>query len=139
MSPYSFERFPGEPILLFTFTGKIDHTTILQAFLDGNPLIEAVAADGFTRIYSLLDMRGTEVTFADVIQIVRRTKEFFWEGQAVSNFQPFIIGTGAMLKLYVEIIRQENNFGLQIPMTTTIEDALAAARKMIVEAARTDA
>ncbi|MDX2159944.1 MAG: hypothetical protein SF162_01340 [bacterium] len=132
MACTKIERVAHEPILIFTYDGRIDFDALAQSFDAAQPQVEAILADGYDTLYSILDVRHGSSTFLDVIDILKRDDDTQIELNVLREMQWVMVGTDAMSKLYIDIARQEQYGGWQIPLFAHVDDALAAVRQMVV-------
>lgn len=130
-STYRFERLENKPILLFQFSGVVNMDALNRAFTDVVPLMEAIVASGNHTLYNILDIREVTVSFVDIMQILKAGENIGPQVPGVEEFELFMVGGGAMAKLYVDGARQQQFGSATIPMFAIPEDAIAAVEKVV--------
>ncbi|MEO8607120.1 MAG: hypothetical protein ABI690_04530 [Chloroflexota bacterium] len=118
--PVKVEQLPGEPILVVTYTGHMDVETVSMAFSESTVLAEQV--DGV--VYRISDVRLGEGDFGDVLKIIAEIRKGIPGSTADPKFKGVFVGGHQMVRLYADILKQEQFGATTIPFFKTMEEAL---------------
>lgn len=130
MIPVTVVRPTDEPILIATFVGHVDSDMMLEMFRAS----DALTREGETIIYRISDCREANTHFADMMRIVSEAGRGLPGSSTDPRFHPVLVGTQAMVKLVADMLKQQKNGGLQVPIFHTIDDALEAIHLQMANA-----
>ena len=122
--PFSAKRFPGEPIVLFTYSGLLD----LPLFNEALDLNARFIAEVSGPIYVIVDMRKIETTFADMLGMVQEMQQQRPGRASDPNVkQFFIVGDHPLIRMFQDNLTRRS-LPMRLAMFPTVEAALEAAR-----------
>jgi len=122
--PFTAERIPDEPIVLFTYTGPLD----LPLFEESLDLNAKFIAEVGGPIYLIVDMRRMETTFVEMMRIIQETQRQRAGAATDPNVkQLFIVGGGPLVRMFQDNLTRRN-LPMRLAMFPAVEDALESAR-----------
>jgi len=120
---YIIEQHPSMPMLVTTFTGYIS----ADEFAQWSAELMAVISDmNLSYGYVLMDIRQAETDFGAIIQGLGRISQVLDAAQNTVEGVFAFLGTHPMARLTVDMLRQPQYGGLEVPIFQNYEDALAA-------------
>ncbi len=122
--PVKVERLPGEPILVMTYTGHMDVETVTKGFTESAKLAEQI--DGV--VYRISDVRLGEGDFGDVMKVIAEIRKGIPGSTADPKFRGVFVGGHQMVRLYADILKQEQFGATTIPFFKTMDEALEYIR-----------
>lgn len=122
--PVKVEQLPGEPIIVLTYEGHMDVETVIQAFAESVKLAEHI--DGV--VYRISDVRLGEGDFADVMKIITEIRKGIPGSTADPKIRGVFVGGHQMVRLYADILKQEQFGATNIPFFKSMEEALEYIR-----------
>ena len=81
----------------------------------------------------IIDIAAAETSFADIFGILRARRAVIEEHPAPFQVMLMLVGTGSLAKLYVNAANQKQFGALQVPLFTTLDDAIAAASVLLAQ------
>src|SRR5262245_52363034 len=120
----SVQKFPGEPILVSTFTGHIALDDIHQSADATAACIQEVGGP----VHGMAGLTTIDGSLTAALLVLRAREDTRPGGAADPNVLVALVGSHTMVKLYADAVAQPQFGGIHIPMFKTVEDALAAAR-----------
>lgn len=119
--PVEVRQYEGAPILWTTFTGRFDLDTIYQMSQQSAALAAEIDSP---QLWRLVDMSGADVTFADVIEMVKHmnpeTPGCFTDPHIETVFSPF----HPMAKLITEMLAKPQYGGVALRVFPGYGEAL---------------
>ena len=118
------EKLPDQPVIILTYQGHMDVETVKSAFVQS-----AVIADTINgTVYRISDVRKGEGNFADVVNIIKAIRESALGSSADPKIKGIFVGGHQMVRLYADILKQEQFGATNIPFFKTMEEALEYIR-----------
>jgi len=122
--PFTAERVPNEPIVVFTYTGVLDLPLFQQA-LDMNAKFIAEVGGP---IYIIVDVRNMQTNFMDMLRIMQETQQQRPGAATDPNIkQLFFVGGDALVRMFQDNITRKN-LPMHLAMFPSVEDAVESAR-----------
>jgi hypothetical protein len=118
------ERLPSEPIIVLTYQGHMDVETVTSAFIESAKLAEQI--DGV--VYRISDVRLGEGDFGDVMKIIVEIRKGIPGSTADPKIRGVFVGGHQMVRLYADILKQEQFGATNIPFFKSMEEALEYIR-----------
>jgi hypothetical protein len=131
MSCSCIERLPDEPILIFTFEGKIDYTLLNESFIEAEADIRDIAVQFGGYVFYVIDVTAVEVSFMDMMDVLKHNNQIGNVISEVTEARMYMVGTGAMAKFYVQAVSQEQYGAQRIPLFVSRDAALGVVRHEI--------
>jgi pimeloyl-ACP methyl ester carboxylesterase len=126
---YSFEKFPGEPIVLLTLTEEFDiGRDMPQAVREQNELMDSLDED----LYFVVNATSLKYDFGSLVSGLALAAR----GEAAALQHPRIkkavlVGAAGLIKLAAEAFGQTQYGGLSVAAYDTLDEAFAAIRSEI--------
>lgn len=123
---HTTEALPGEPIIITTYSEPYDPVSdVVEANLEVAELLGDLPL-----AYYINDIQQVELTFSKVIQTMSSA---FRDRSSLdsSRIRRIAVGTGKMLKLFVEGAKQFQYGEINIELFESIEEAVAFARSQL--------
>jgi hypothetical protein len=121
------EQLPDEPIIVVTLSGDITVEVVQDMFAQCAQLADDMGG----RVYRLTDIRLTEITFPELVQVLSKISK----GQPGSPSDPRIcgvlLGTHGWSRFFVDSLHQEQYGQLNIPIFEEFDAALDYLREQI--------
>ncbi len=117
--PVSIQQLQPHPVVLVTIDGPFNAAMADAAFRDVAEVTRNI--DG--TVYRVTDFRAMEVTFTDMVQIVKALMGGAAGSPSDPRIQNLFVGTGPMVTMARESLA---NRGVEVPLFATVEDALEA-------------
>ncbi|MCS6835348.1 MAG: hypothetical protein NZ750_04940 [Anaerolineae bacterium] len=120
---YVIEQHPTLPLLVTTFSGYVDADEFVRW---NTELLARASALGLSHSYVLMDIRQADTDFAAIVQgLTRMSQAVQQTPNAIETFFAFL-GSHPMARLSVDMMRQPQYGGFDVPIFLTYEDAVAA-------------
>jgi hypothetical protein len=123
----------NEPIIISKMIGYI-------SLEDAQRATEATS-EAITRLhqftYVIVDVTDVRSDFGQVMAIMRDQREGELGSPTEARSMVMLVGLAALVKLFVEGMSKTENGGVHIPLFTTMDDALIAARLMVSQEQQT--
>ncbi len=127
MAHVKTERLPNERIIISTYSDHVTLEDVQQSSRAVEPILRAM---GSGVLYYILDVRNSNATFKDILDILRRPDDTGEMEAAAHGFVTHLmmVGSAALAKFYVQAAQQQQYGNMQIPLFATLETAIDAAR-----------
>jgi len=128
--PIRVERLPGEPIVIATCSGNLDVAALHDLFAQ----TAALMTDGDTVIYRIADYHAVTSPFADLLASAQAASQGGAPASTTDpRIKPMFVGS-ADWQAQARAAFGRNPFGgVQIPIFSRIEDAVARARRALAQ------
>jgi hypothetical protein len=129
--PYKVERLSGEPVIIVTWQGPFSEKSIVEKdFIAACD--DVVSLMGSERpVVRIDDVRGVKVDFGDLVVGMGVARKKLPGSPSDPSIKALIVGSGFLWDLASKGAKQLQYGAIDIPLFTSMEDALATARKII--------
>lgn len=117
---YTVEKLPDRQIIIFHYDGIVRIEDALGVFKDTEAFKNEV---GEERVYRVSDFTNAESTFTEIMKMLQAATQQAG-GTADPNVTVVFVGSTAWARLYKDAMAQQQRGGKQIPMLTTVQEAL---------------
>ncbi len=122
--PVEVRRLTGEPIIHARFSGHVEEQDVLQMF----KLSSELAQDIPGRVYRITETRNIELSFEELLRIVRRMGATTAGATSDPRFRAILVGTQTETHTLSEKAAQD---GINIPLFESVDQALNYLRWQI--------
>lgn len=124
-------KLPDEPIIIATYTkGQPPAEAIEEVIQYTAQLLDEV--EGV--IYRIEDLTEADMTFGDAVQVMGAVTKNRPGSARDPRVKTLLVGAGTLLDLSAKAFQQTQYGGLQVPLYSSVEEALANARELIAAA-----
>lgn len=127
--PVQVELLPDEPIVIAVLWGDLTVEDIRSVFAQSAELVR----NRRPPIYRILDLRSINVSLNEIIEVLTEGLRNIPGSSADARFKDSLVGSEGMPKLYVDFMRKKTGSRLLLPMYTSFDTALHAARQQIAD------
>jgi len=126
--PVALVKLPNEPIVIVIGDVPVeDHIGPIRSVF---AQIDRLATETRTRMYCIADMRHVSaLSFSDILIILDELRSAPTGSPRDPRVRTCVVGTHDLLPIAIKKLRQQ--YGLELPLFDTLEDALAAIRDEI--------
>ncbi len=118
--PVKVEKLPDKPVIILTYESHMDVETVKSAFSQSATI--AASIDGI--VYRISDVRKSEGSFADVVNVIKAIRVNTVGSSADPKIKGVFVGNNQYARMYADFLKQEE-FGItNIPFFKTLEEAL---------------
>lgn len=118
--PVKVEKLPDKPVIILTYQGHMDVETVKSAFSQSAAI--AASIDGI--VYRISDVRNSEGSFADVVNVIKAIRVNTVGSSADPKIKGVFVGNNQFARMYADFLKQQE-FGItNIPFFQTLEEAL---------------
>jgi hypothetical protein len=121
--PYTIEQHPTMPLFITTFTGYISADEFAQWDTE---LLSMIGELKLSYGYVLMDIRQAETDFAAIVQGLTHISQAISAAETTIEGTFAFLGTHPMARLSVDMLRQPQYGGVEVPIFLTYEDAIVA-------------
>lgn len=126
---FKVERLPNEPIIVVTWQMPVDTgKETPQTFVD----IDALIGPDET-VYCITDLRAVNIDFGTLVTAMAAQRVKAPGSPSDPRLRSSLVGTGMLWEIASRGAKQLQYGGLDIPLYSSLEDALANAREKIKE------
>lgn len=125
--PVQVERLPNEPILIATFSGAVDVSTLRDMFNQTAQLI----VDMEYRVYRISDYNDALMTTPDLVAMVQMSGKAISGSSADPRIEGVLVGNNQWVRTGRILLGQLAFKGKHIPLFNTRHDALRYVRRRI--------
>jgi len=126
--PVALVKLPNEPIVIVIGDVPVeDHIGPIRSVF---AQIDRLATETRTRMYCIADMRHvSDLSFSDILIILDELRSAPTGSPRDPRVRTWVVGTHDLQPIAIKTRRQQ--YGLELPLFDTLEDALAAIRDEI--------
>jgi hypothetical protein len=122
------DKLPNEPIIIATYTKDQPPAEAINEVIQYTAqLLDEV--EGV--IYCIEDLTEADITFGNAVQAMAAVTKKLPGSARDPRVKMLLVGAGSLLDFSAKAFRQMQYGELQIPLYSSIEEALADAREMI--------
>lgn len=118
--PVTVEFLTDEPILVATLTGDLTVSDMRGMFIQSAQLTQDMPGP----IYRITDTRLARANFMEMMQTVRAASDGTPGSSTDPKFKPIFLGTNELVRMGIDMLKQSQFGGVQIPFFNDMEDAL---------------
>jgi hypothetical protein len=118
------ERVPGEPIIIITIQGHLDAHVMQDVYQQVAELARTIEGP----VYRITDLRLTEVTLADMVEIIKDAGRGIPGSASDPRIVNVFVGKNHMSRFAADMLRLRRFGGVYSVLMNTLEDALAYVR-----------
>jgi hypothetical protein len=126
--PIRVSKLPNEPIIHALFTGKVRSDDVAEVFRFSSELAQDMPDP---HIYRISEARDTDISFVDIMFILREMAQKQAGGSADPRFVPVLVGTSEDIQMIAQGSTQEQYGKLSLPLFPTYDEALTWVRQQI--------
>lgn len=123
--PVTIERVENEPIVISTFTGRIQAEDLAAFFTELEPIIDRMEGP----IYLVSYIPFVEYSADDLVALLHLAKARYIEAQSNPTQTILFVGSSALVRIYKDALTRPEFGGVSIPMFDTLDAALAYIRE----------
>ena len=127
------EKLPDEPIIVVTYDGELNLEIVTTAFRQSAEIMDRLEGT----VYRISDIRQGTSEFSDTMDIIHQIRET--QNVSGSTLDPRLkavfVGTHILAEMYVDILKQSEYGGKEIPFFKDMDEALTYIREDMAFAA----
>jgi len=118
--PVQVEKLPDLPVIILTYEGHMDVETVKSAF--SQSAVIAASVEGI--VYRISDVRNSEGTFADVVNVIKAIRVNVVGSSADPKIKGVFVGNNQFARMHADFLKQEQFGSTTIPFFQTLDEAL---------------
>jgi hypothetical protein len=124
--PYRIERLSGEPIVVVTWQGSFSERDFVAVCGD---VVNLVGPE--RPIVRIDDVRDLKADFGDIVSGMGVARKKLPGSPSDPTFKALLVGSGMLWNLVSKGAKQLQYGGIDVPLFTSMEEAIENARKII--------
>jgi hypothetical protein len=126
--PYTVQRLPSEPIIVVSWSNPTDSA---KDSLKMSAEVDALIAPDENHIYCVQDFRNLKVDFSSMVTGMATQREKRPGAAGDPRLRTIMVGSGLLWELASKGAKQLQYGGLDIPLFSSVDDAVAYARTKV--------
>ncbi|MBN1427042.1 MAG: hypothetical protein JXB07_01575 [Anaerolineae bacterium] len=126
--PAKIERLHNEPIITVVWT---DPANVKQDMPESWKEVDRLIGQDESGVYCITDLRGLNMDIPSTIAGMALQRERRPGSSADPRIRSILVGSGIFLEIVTKGVRQVRGANANLPLFSTMEDALAYAREQI--------
>lgn len=119
----TLEKMPNEPIVTATLSGEVTIAEMEEMYAKCAEIIKEVG-----RIYRITRLDNTTTGFMDILKILQAAGKGNPGSSSDPNVGVIFLGSGSLIQLITNTMRQPQFAGVQLPIFQSMEDTLTYIR-----------